>query len=123
MLLAQLLLSLIVNCSYAVLSIPDRYTTIDKVELANNIDPSDIVVSVHQRVNGCRTVREPTIMRRNKYIQVFLQTESASSGRAPCQIKSVASTQSVHLGSLPKGTYRLRVITEESQIAKVLNIY
>lgn len=108
----------------AAVSIPDKFITITAVELpAQGSNPADLVLVLKQKVQGCRVVEQPMINQRGEYIQIFPQSDPAQKGRSICNLPNFETTQSVRLGALPRGTYRIRVITEKSQIAKILNVY
>lgn len=111
----------------AAVSIPDRYITINSVELPlYGTDPNDMKIVVNMKTSGCRAVAQPLINRNGNYIQIFPRSQAlkeSSSCRAPASNGGAPVEQSISLGRLAPGTYKVRVMTDQSRVAKILNIY
>lgn len=103
----------------------DRFITVDTVELpASGFDPSNMSLVINQTLRSCRKAGKPVIERSGMVIRILPQSQPATSnGRTPCATPRAKNKQLVYLGPLDRGTYRVQVVTGDSKIFKVLNIY
>jgi hypothetical protein len=96
---------------------------VDKVELPlAGMDPKNLSVVVTETVRGCRHLIAPQVHQDGQVIRIYPRSNPLTN-RAPCAIATTTTTQKVSLGKLPRGKYRLRVLTESSEIRKILNVY
>jgi hypothetical protein len=102
---------------------PDRFVTVDLVELpAMGFTPSAGELVVHMRVRGCRSLVAPDVEKRGTMIYILPRSQPGE-GRCPSANASKKESQTVRLGALVEATYRIKIVTEDSTVTKVLNIY
>lgn len=101
----------------------DPFLKVSSVELpSGGSDPQRIAIIVTLASTGCRTLVHPVVDRRMEFITVLPRSVAVKGGRCPSG-ENASMTQLIELGSLPRGTYRLRVATGKAVVRKILNVY
>lgn len=104
----------------------DSYVRVDKVELpAVGLDPQNLSLVLLETIDSCRKLEKPQVERNQQFIRIVPRSSKIEGCRAPASKNQgrKQEQQVIALGTLPRGTYRVRVITADDVTYKILNVY